>query len=95
MRHLSSTSIRAELLSDPGDLTDIRGVSDVSYDGPTLHARVDSESLPELIRILGRAGVRSLVSQPPTLEEVFLRHYDLQDAANRPAHRSPVESVHP
>ena len=90
MRHLSPTSIRAELLSDPGDLTSIRGVSDVSYDGPTLHARVDSESLPELIGILGRAGVRSLVSQPPTLEDVFLRHYDLQDAANRPA-----DGVHP
>jgi ABC-2 type transport system ATP-binding protein len=90
MRHLSHTSIRAELLSDPGDLTSIRGVSDVSYDGPTLHARVDSESLPELIGILGRAGVRSLVSQPPTLEDVFLRHYDLQDAANRPA-----DGVHP
>jgi ABC-2 type transport system ATP-binding protein len=25
--------------------------------------------------VLGHTGVRSLVSQPPTLEELFLRHY--------------------
>ena len=25
--------------------------------------------------MLGGAGVRSLISQPPTLEELFLRHY--------------------
>ena len=77
MRHLSRTSIKAELLGDPGDLTRIRGVEDVSIDGTTLRAHVDSESLGELIRVLGDAGVRSLVSQPPTLEELFLRHYGI------------------
>ena len=76
MRHLSRTSIKAEMIGDPGDLTRIKGVEDVSVDGSTLRAHVDSESLGELIRTLGDAGVRSLVSQPPTLEELFLRHYD-------------------
>lgn len=75
MRHLSRTSIKAELLGDPGDLTRIKGVEDVTFDGTVLHAQVDGESLGELIRVLGAAGVRSLVSQPPTLEELFLRHY--------------------
>lgn len=75
MRHLSRTSIKAEMLGDPGDLTRIKGVADVSIVGTTLRAQVDSESLGELIRVLGDAGVRSLVSQPPTLEEIFLRHY--------------------
>lgn len=83
MRHLSGISIQAELLSDPGDLTTISGVTDISYDGPTLHAHVDSQNLPELIRTLGKAGVRSLLSQPPTLEELFLRHYDPQDRPGR------------
>lgn len=76
MRHLSRTSIKAEMLGDPGDLTRIPGVEDVSYDGQTLHAQVDAASLGELIRVLGDTGVRSLVSQPPTLEELFLRHYE-------------------
>jgi ABC-2 type transport system ATP-binding protein len=76
MRHLSRTSIKAEMTGDPGDVTRIKGVEDVSVEGNTLRAQVDSESLGELIRVLGDAGVRSLVSQPPTLEELFLRHYD-------------------
>ena len=76
MRHLSRTSIKAEMIGDPGDLTRIKGVEDVSVDGNTLRAQVDSESLGELIRVLGAAGVRSLVSKPPTLEELFLRHYN-------------------
>src|ERR1700758_2799197 len=75
MRHLSRTSIKAEMLRDPGDLSRIRGVEDISFEGTTLHAHVDSESLGELIRVLGDVGLRSLVSQPPTLEELFLRHY--------------------
>jgi ABC-2 type transport system ATP-binding protein len=80
MRHLSRTSIKAEMIGDPGDVSRIKGVEDVSFDGNTLRAQVDSESLGELIRALGDAGVRSLVSQPPTLEELFLRHYNSVDS---------------
>ncbi|MFE3193462.1 ATP-binding cassette domain-containing protein [Nocardia sp. NPDC059240] len=77
MRHLSRTSITAEMVGSPGDLSRIAGVEDISVEGNTLHCQVDSEHLGELIRVLGDAGVRSLISQPPTLEELFLRHYSL------------------
>ena len=55
----------------------LTGVADVRVEGATLHCQVDTENLGELIRLLGDAGVRSLVSQPPTLEELFLRHYQI------------------
>jgi ABC-2 type transport system ATP-binding protein len=85
MRHLSRTSIKAEMLSDPGDLTHLKGVADVSFEGNILRAQVDGDSIGELIRKLGDAGVRSLVSQPPTLEDLFLRHYDVSaDGAEAP-----------
>jgi ABC-2 type transport system ATP-binding protein len=83
MRHLSRTSITAELLGDPGDLSrikGIKGVEDISIEGHTLRAQVDNESLGEFIRVLADVGVRSLVSQPPTLEELFLRHYEVDEA---------------
>ena len=35
----------------------------------------------EIVKILTDAGVRSLVSQPPTLEELFLRHYGTEEVA--------------
>lgn len=91
LRHLSRTSITAEMLGDPGDLGNIPGVEDVSIEEHTLRCQVDSEHLGELIRVLGDAGVRSLVSQPPTLEELFLRHYSLDGdapaASGAAAHR--------
>lgn len=92
MRHLSRTSIRAEMLGDPGDISRIKGVEDVSMEGRTLRAQVDSESIGEVIRVLGDAGVRSLVSHPPTLEELFLRHYGI-DRGQSPitSHRSTEE----
>ena len=84
MRHLSRTSIKAELLRDPGDLSRIKGVEDISMEGNVLHAQVDADSLGELIRVLGDTGVRSLVSQPPTLEELFLRHYKVDGSQPAP-----------
>ncbi|MBF6441564.1 ABC transporter ATP-binding protein [Nocardia farcinica] len=80
LRHLSRTSITAELLGDPGDLSRIPGVDDIERDGDTLRCQVDSEHLGELIRVLGDTGVRSLTSAPPTLEELFLRHYHVDGA---------------
>ncbi len=79
MRHLSRTSVTADVASNPGDLRRIPGVHDLRWDGTTMRAQVDNASLAELIRRLGEAGVRSLTSQPPTLEELFLRHYDGTD----------------
>jgi ABC-2 type transport system ATP-binding protein len=77
MRHLSRTSIRAEMIGDPGDISRIKGVANVAVQGRTLSAQVDGDSLGEVIKVLGDAGVRSLISQPPTLEDLFLRHYDV------------------
>jgi ABC-2 type transport system ATP-binding protein len=45
------------------------------------HARfdVDTEHLDDVIRRLAQLGVCSLTSPPPTLEEMFLRHYGDQN----------------
>ncbi|HME49305.1 ABC transporter ATP-binding protein [Mycobacterium sp.] len=77
MRHLSRVSIKAELLGNPGELTGIKGVEDVIVEGNVLRVQVDPDALNDFIRVLAKVGVRSLVSQPPSLEEIFLRHYKL------------------
>jgi ABC-2 type transport system ATP-binding protein len=81
MRHLSRTSIRAEMIGEPLDLSRIKGVTGASVDGHTVCAQVDGESVGEVIKALGDAGVRSLISQPPTLEDLFLRHYGIGEPA--------------
>lgn len=40
-----------------------------------MRCEVDTDKLTAFLRQLTAAGVRSLTSQPPTLEELFLRHY--------------------
>jgi ABC-2 type transport system ATP-binding protein len=80
LRHLSRTAITADLIGDPGDLSTMPGVGDVERDGSTLRCQVDAANLGALIRVLGDAGVRSLTSAPPTLEDLFLRHYHVGDA---------------
>ncbi|MFI6909416.1 ATP-binding cassette domain-containing protein [Nonomuraea sp. NPDC050394] len=76
LRHLTRTSIQAELAGPPDGLADLPGVHDLRTDGAHVAFEVDAPALDNALRHLTRAGVRGLVSQPPTLEELFLRHYD-------------------
>jgi ABC-2 type transport system ATP-binding protein len=79
LRHLTRTSIEAELLRAPAGLDALEGVHDLVIDAgdEATHVRfqVDSARLDDVLRVLTAGGVRSLTSQPPTLEELFLRHY--------------------
>ncbi len=75
LRHLARTSVRAELARPPDGLAGLPGVHDLEITGTRVSCQVDNSALDEVLRRLTEAGVRSLVSQPPTLEELFLRHY--------------------
>jgi ABC-2 type transport system ATP-binding protein len=75
LRHLTRTSIHAELASPPNGLTAAPGVHDLDVQGNRVHFEVDDAHLDDVLRLLTASGVRTLVSQPPTLEELFLRHY--------------------
>jgi ABC-2 type transport system ATP-binding protein len=94
LRHLTRTSIAAELSSVPAGLDQLAGVHDLVVDpgqdgGSRVRCEVDSDKLADLLRLLVAAGVRTLVSQPPTLEELFLRRYAEDagtDAAPAAAH---------
>jgi ABC-2 type transport system ATP-binding protein len=75
LRHLTRTSVSAELAGAPNGLAELPGVHDLHVDDNRVRCQVDSDKLDGLLRALTNAGVRSLTSQPPTLEELFLRHY--------------------
>jgi ABC-2 type transport system ATP-binding protein len=78
LRHLTRTSITAELARPPDGLAGLAGVHDLQVEGTRVHCQVDTPRLDEVLRHLSAAGVRSLTSQPPTLEELFLRHYQAE-----------------
>lgn len=82
LRHLTRTSISAELENPPSGLATLPGVHAVQIDGTRIRCEVDTAELNEVLRYLTALGVRSLTSQPPTLEELFMRHYQADQAAN-------------
>ncbi len=82
LRHLTRTSISAELASPADGLGGLPGVHTCDVEGSRVRLEVDTDKLDEVLSHLVKAGVRSLASQPPTLEELFLRHYE-DEAADR------------
>ncbi|GAA2151422.1 ABC transporter ATP-binding protein [Kitasatospora kazusensis] len=76
LRHLTRTAVDAELAGPPDGLAGLPGVHGLTVDGRRVRCQVDTDHLDALLRALTRAGVRSLTSRPPTLEELFLRHYE-------------------
>jgi ABC-2 type transport system ATP-binding protein len=81
LRHLTRTSITAELAGPPNGLTKLANIHDLKVEGNRVRFDVETRSLDEALRQLTEVGVRSLVSQPPTLEELFLRHYTTEASA--------------
>ncbi|MEV4628159.1 ABC transporter ATP-binding protein [Micromonospora sp. NPDC049523] len=81
LRHLTRTSISVETAHPIAGLVDLPGVHDLHAD--TTHARfdVDTAQLDHVLRHLTQFEVRSLASAPPSLEELFLRHYSNELAA--------------
>ncbi|OLZ59603.1 ABC transporter ATP-binding protein [Amycolatopsis keratiniphila] len=81
LRHLTRTSISAELAGPPNGLTKLRNIHDLKVEGNRVRFDVETRSLDDALRQLTQVGVRSLTSQPPTLEELFLRHYTTEASA--------------
>jgi ABC-2 type transport system ATP-binding protein len=80
LRHLTRTSISVELAGPPNGLAALPGVHDAKVDGNRVSFEVDNAKLEEVLVHLTQAGVRSLISRPPTLEQLFLRHYETDSA---------------
>ncbi|GAA1108267.1 ABC transporter ATP-binding protein [Kribbella jejuensis] len=80
LRHLTRTSIQAELVGPMDGLAQLAGVHDLRVDDRRVRFDVDTDEINPVLRRLTEIGVRSLVSQPPSLEELFLRLYEPEAA---------------
>src|SRR5690349_14973690 len=65
LRHLTRTSIQAELTGPPDGLATVPGVHDLRTDNGKVRFDVDTDALEPALQTLVQVGVRSLVSQPP------------------------------
>ncbi len=75
LRHLTRTTVIAETMSPADRISGIEGVHDLQVLDGRVTFDVDSDHLDDAVKALAGLGVRSLVAHPPSLEDLFLRHY--------------------
>jgi ABC-2 type transport system ATP-binding protein len=75
LRHLQRATVTVSLDGSPAALERLSGVHDVTVDGSRVTFSVDDSSMADVMKTLAGLGPRALVSEPPSLEELFLRHY--------------------
>ncbi|HUP16711.1 MAG TPA: ABC transporter ATP-binding protein [Acidimicrobiia bacterium] len=75
LRHLTRTTISAEIERNASSLKGLPGVHNLVTRDHRVDLEVDSDQIGDVLTKVAALGVRSLISQPPTLEELFMRHY--------------------
>ena len=90
LRHLTRTTVVVETAEPIGTLSDLPGVHDLNIDDTHAQFSVDTGELNRILERLVELDVRSLTSSPPTLEELFMRHYGEDIAIRDDA--EPVEA---
>jgi ABC-2 type transport system ATP-binding protein len=75
LRHLRRSTITVTLEKDPAPLEAVDGVHELLVDDHHVSFSVDEGALSRVMTALAPLGPSALVSMPPSLEELFLRHY--------------------
>ena len=79
LRRLTRSAVTAVTADDPAHLAHLPGVHalrvDDHPDGARVSLDVEDTDLPGLLAALATLGPQHLTVQPPSLEELFLRHY--------------------
>ena len=75
LRHLTRTSFRVATSAGLAEMSKLPGVHDARQETDHLAFDVDSDAIQGVLSALTKAGVTSLAVTPPSLEELFLRHY--------------------
>ncbi|NYF16773.1 ABC-2 type transport system ATP-binding protein [Microbacterium sp. AK009] len=73
LRHLTRTSV--SFTAGDGSVPTIRGAHDVEVESGRIRLSLDSDQVTAALPELARLGVEGLRIEPPSLEELFLRHY--------------------
>ncbi len=88
LRHMTQMSIEVETGKAIVGLEQIKGIDNLSVEGLKARFEINSDKIDEVMRHLANFNIRFLTSTPPTLEELFMRHYgddlvDLNQASER------------
>jgi len=74
LRHLTRTTVTVEL-AKPANLNQLPGVHDIAQKEGKWRFSVDASTMDVVMKALAPMGIKALIAEPPTLEELFIRHY--------------------
>ena len=76
LRHLTRHHVIVESNETLNGLESVDGVHDVQQDQNEYTFQVDTEKMDAVIKFVSRYSIVKLESAPPTLEDLFMRHYE-------------------
>ncbi|KMJ59448.1 ABC transporter ATP-binding protein [Bacillus sp. LL01] len=76
LRHLTRTSLLIETKQPIVDISSLKGVHEIEQKDGALSFQVDAEKLDTVMKHISQFGLLKLESSPPTLEDLFMRHYE-------------------
>ncbi len=93
LRHLSRTTVDATLEGriEAAELAQVPGLADLAVTDHHVVCAVETPHLGDLLAVLGRHGIRTLTSAPPTLEELFMEQY--RSTASGPDGEQPAREA--
>ncbi|GAB2826980.1 ABC transporter ATP-binding protein [Actinocorallia aurea] len=78
LRRHTRTTIHATLAEPPASLDELRFIADARLDGSRFTGSVDPAQINAAMAELSRHRMSALTVAPPSLEDLFLRHYSLE-----------------
>ncbi|MBD2862314.1 ABC transporter ATP-binding protein [Paenibacillus oceani] len=76
MRHLTRTHVKVETKQAVPSIDRLNGIYELEANGAALSFQIDTEEMDHVIRHLSQFGIVKLECSPPTLEDIFIRHYE-------------------
>ncbi|QHS21464.1 ABC transporter ATP-binding protein [Virgibacillus sp. MSP4-1] len=76
LRHLTRSTVTLTTEGDVAEMASINGVFDFKQKDNQATFSVDSQHLDDVLVKASELGVRKFESVPPTLEDLFMRHYE-------------------
>lgn len=75
LRHLTNTTITIATVKPIDNLDKIKGISGIKKQNDSFSFQVETAEIGNVITQLSGYGITKLESAPPTLEDLFMRHY--------------------
>ena len=75
LRHLTRVSMHVETDCPVENIAGLSGIHDLREETDGLRFQADSDCVGEIVKHISQFGIKKLESAPPTLEDLFMRHY--------------------